>query len=117
MYMALASGRSELRCACAELTLHTRTAMQIAEKLTLARFTVDKEPEADGRLRRIIRCVGAAVPAGGGSAGAGAGAAGIAGGADDAVRSSGTSAAGCEEGTEPPEAAAARLPLHAERYR
>lgn len=66
MYMALADGESRLRCA--EPTLHTRTAMAVAEKLTSARFMIDKSPQEGGhqRMHVTIRCLGAAVPAGGG---------------------------------------------------
>jgi RNA 3'-terminal phosphate cyclase (ATP) len=60
--MALAQGTSYM--ACGEPTLHTRTAMVLAEKLTAAKFTISKpvgRREADCWM---ISCEGAGVAAG-----------------------------------------------------
>ena len=55
IFMALASGRS--RMSCGEPTLHTRTAMTVAERLTGARFTV--KPPKDDMQHWMLECVGA----------------------------------------------------------
>lgn len=52
IYMALAGGRSSIRTQ--ELTLHTRTAIAIAEELTDARFQV----KADSKGTFLITCDG-----------------------------------------------------------
>ena len=54
VFMALARGTS--RVLCGELTLHTRTAMAVAEQVVGARFDVD----AAGSAWRV-ECVGAGV--------------------------------------------------------
>ncbi|KAJ7582488.1 RNA 3'-terminal phosphate cyclase domain-containing protein [Mycena floridula] len=51
--MALAKGESRVRCGKGDLTLHTRTAIWVAEQLTSAKFTVEEED-----LHQIIRCQG-----------------------------------------------------------
>lgn len=53
IFMALASGRS--RMLCGELTLHTRTAMVVAEALTACKFKVH---EREGGLW-LVECQGA----------------------------------------------------------
>ncbi|KAH6918813.1 RTC domain-containing 1 [Coprinopsis sp. MPI-PUGE-AT-0042] len=53
IFMALADGISEVRCAPGELELHTRTAIWLAEQLTDAKFTVNLDP-----LGTVIRCEG-----------------------------------------------------------
>jgi len=52
--MALADGQSEVRCGAAGLSLHTRTAIWVAEQLTDAKFEIVKEES--GHV--IIRCQG-----------------------------------------------------------
>ena len=52
VYMALAGGRSRLLTGA--LTLHTRTAISIAEQLTEARFTVT----SSGENQNLIECQG-----------------------------------------------------------
>ena len=59
IFMALAQGTS--RMSCGEPSLHTRTAMCIAEKLTNAKFRVRK-PKGDVQ-HWIIECEGAGVTA------------------------------------------------------
>jgi len=54
IFMALAQGRSELRCGKGDLTLHTQTAMWIAEQLTTAKFDIEKETSG----HNVIRCEG-----------------------------------------------------------
>lgn len=58
VFMALAHGGSTI--ACGEPTLHTRTAMAVAEQLTPARFTVHP---GDGNAGQpwLIECVGASM--------------------------------------------------------
>ena len=58
--MALAEGESTV--CCTEPTLHTRTAMVVAEQMTAAKFSVVK-PTGRGKTWQIV-CKGAAVPAG-----------------------------------------------------
>ncbi len=58
IFMALASGTS--RMLCQQPTLHTRTAMVVAEQLTSAKFTVIQQ---NPRLW-LIECSGAAIPVG-----------------------------------------------------
>lgn len=53
IFMALADGLSEVRCAAGELELHTRTAIWLAEQLTEAKFTIEPDPQGT-----IIRCEG-----------------------------------------------------------
>lgn len=55
IFMALAAGESEVMVR--EPTLHTRTAIEVAQQLTQARFTCEK-PTGDGGLR-TLRCKGA----------------------------------------------------------
>jgi RNA 3'-terminal phosphate cyclase (ATP) len=59
IFMALAEGTS--RVACGPPTLHTRTAMAVAEQLTAAKFSV-MPPGAAGEPH-IIECQGAGIPA------------------------------------------------------
>lgn len=54
IFMALAGGHSQVRCGKSPLTLHTRTAIWVAEQLTSAKF--ETEQEASGHT--IIRCNG-----------------------------------------------------------
>lgn len=59
IFMALAKGMS--RMSCGEPSLHTRTAMSIAERLTTAKFRVRKPK---GNMQHwIIECEGAGVMA------------------------------------------------------
>lgn len=58
IYMALADGHSVI--SCGEPTLHTRTAIAIAEQLTTASFQIAKQSDCIW----LIACDGAAVPAG-----------------------------------------------------
>ncbi|KAL3157661.1 hypothetical protein ABBQ32_012103 [Trebouxia sp. C0010 RCD-2024] len=59
VFMALGQGESKLLCT--EPTLHTRTAMVVAEQLTAARFEVHKPA---GKIKCWqVHCIGAAVPA------------------------------------------------------
>lgn len=53
IFMALAEGVSEVRCAAGELELHTRTAIWLAEQLTDAKFTIEPDPQGT-----VIRCEG-----------------------------------------------------------
>ncbi|EAU88418.1 RTC domain containing 1 [Coprinopsis cinerea okayama7 len=53
IFMALADGSSEVRCARGELELHTKTAIWLAEQLTDAKFTIEADPAGT-----IIRCQG-----------------------------------------------------------
>lgn len=55
VFMALAAGRSSV--ACGPLTLHTKTAIWVAEQLTDAKFEI--EEGADGRT--VIHCTGIAL--------------------------------------------------------
>ncbi|CAL5229697.1 g13069 [Coccomyxa viridis] len=57
IFMALAQGTS--RMSCGEPTLHTRTAMTVAEMMTTAKFTV-KPPKGE-RQHWLIECVGAGI--------------------------------------------------------
>lgn len=41
--MALANGKSEIRCGKGGLALHTKTAIWLAEQLTDAKFDVEEE--------------------------------------------------------------------------
>lgn len=59
IFMALAEGQS--RMTCGEPTLHTRTAMVIAEKLTAAKFTVRRPKDSEPWT---IICDGAGIAAG-----------------------------------------------------
>ncbi|KAF8803623.1 RTC domain-containing 1 [Phlegmacium glaucopus] len=54
IFMALADGKSEVRCGTGGLTLHTRTAIWLAQELTDAKFEIEDEPS--GTV--IIRCQG-----------------------------------------------------------
>ncbi|KAF8197409.1 RNA 3'-terminal phosphate cyclase domain-containing protein [Pholiota molesta] len=54
IFMALAEGRSEVRCGSAGLSLHTRTAIWLAQQLTDAKFDIEEEPSR----QVIIRCQG-----------------------------------------------------------
>lgn len=54
LFMALADGKSEVRCGTGGLTLHTRTAIWLAQELTDAMFEIEDEPS--GTV--IIRCQG-----------------------------------------------------------
>lgn len=54
IFMALADGKSEVRCGTGGLTLHTRTAIWLAQELTDAKFEVEDEPS--GTV--VIRCQG-----------------------------------------------------------
>ncbi|KAG6910912.1 hypothetical protein DXG01_006595 [Tephrocybe rancida] len=56
IFMALADGKSEIRCGKGGLALHTQTAIWVAEQLTDAKFEV--EEEASGHT--VIRCEGIA---------------------------------------------------------
>ena len=59
IFMALAQGTS--RVSCGEPTLHTRTAMTVAEMLTAAKFTV-KPPK--GEMQHwLLECTGAGIAA------------------------------------------------------
>ena len=60
IFMALGEGESKILCT--EPTLHTRTAMVVAEQLTAAKFQVHKPVEQSGCWQ--IYCKGAAIPAG-----------------------------------------------------
>ncbi len=62
IFMALADGESSMTCG--EPTLHTRTAMVIAEQLTSAKFTV-RRPAPRSQEPWTISCKGAGVAAGG----------------------------------------------------
>ena len=59
IFMALAAGES--RVLCGEPTLHTRTAMVVAEQLTSAKFTVER-PKEPGRPWTMV-CQGAGITA------------------------------------------------------
>ncbi|KAF9052761.1 RTC domain-containing 1 [Panaeolus papilionaceus] len=54
IFMALAEGKSEVRCGDAGLSRHTQTAIWLAEQLTDAKFEVETEPS--GQV--IIKCQG-----------------------------------------------------------
>ncbi|KAH0584137.1 hypothetical protein H2248_009699 [Termitomyces sp. 'cryptogamus'] len=56
IYMALADGKSEIRCGKGGLALHTKTAIWVAEQLTEAKFEVEEEPSG----HTVIRCQGIA---------------------------------------------------------
>ena len=60
IFMALAKGESKMLCT--EPTLHTRTAMVVAEQLTVAKFEVHK-PAGQNECWQV-HCKGAAIPAG-----------------------------------------------------
>ena len=60
IFMALAEGDSVMRCT--EPTLHTRTAMVVAEQLTTATFQVQKPAHKNECWQ--VHCKGAAIPAG-----------------------------------------------------
>ena len=60
IFMAMAEGESKVTCT--EPTLHTRTAMVIAEQLTAANFAVQK-PSGPNQCWQI-HCQGAGLPAG-----------------------------------------------------
>ena len=55
IFMALAAGQSSVLCG--ELTLHTRTAIAVAEQLTAAKFTICRPQAAVGPWR--VTCQGA----------------------------------------------------------
>ena len=59
LFLALTAGHSKVTCG--EPTLHTRTAMVVAEQLTAAKFTVQR-PREPG-LPWTISCQGAGVVA------------------------------------------------------
>ena len=59
IFMALAQGTS--RMSCGEPTLHTRTAMTVAEMLTAAKFAV-KPPKGEVQ-HWLLECVGAGIAA------------------------------------------------------
>ncbi|KAF5330824.1 hypothetical protein D9619_005671 [Psilocybe cf. subviscida] len=54
IFMALAKGQSAVRCGTGGLSLHTRTAIWLAEQLTEARFKVEELPSGHS----VIRCQG-----------------------------------------------------------
>ncbi|KAG6833505.1 hypothetical protein H0H87_006077 [Tephrocybe sp. NHM501043] len=54
IFMALADGKSEIRCGKGGLALHTQTAIWVAEQLTDTRFEVEEEPAG----HTVIRCQG-----------------------------------------------------------
>ncbi|KAJ3555126.1 hypothetical protein NP233_g12281 [Leucocoprinus birnbaumii] len=54
IFMALAEGRSEVRCGTEELSLHTKTAIWVAEQLTDTKFEVGQDESGHW----IIRCDG-----------------------------------------------------------
>ncbi|KAF9001980.1 RTC domain-containing 1 [Cyathus striatus] len=54
IFMALAEGRSEVKCGKGGLELHTKTAIWLAEKLTGAKFEIKEEESG----HTIIRCEG-----------------------------------------------------------
>ena len=58
IFMALAKGTS--RMLSQQPTLHTRTAMVVAEQLTSAKFTVTQQNPS----LWLVECTGAAIPAG-----------------------------------------------------
>lgn len=58
IFMALASGTS--RIVCGQLTLHTRTAIAVAEQLSTAKFTTRRLPTGAW----LIECFGAGIVAG-----------------------------------------------------
>ncbi|KAG6820793.1 hypothetical protein H0H93_011558 [Arthromyces matolae] len=56
IFMALADGKSEIRCGKGGLALHTKTAIWVAEQFTDAKFDIEEEPSG----HTIIRCQGIA---------------------------------------------------------
>ncbi|KXN90464.1 RNA 3'-terminal phosphate cyclase [Leucoagaricus sp. SymC.cos] len=54
IFMALAEGKSEVKCGKEGLSLHTKTAIWVAEQLTAAKFEVEQEESGHW----IIRCDG-----------------------------------------------------------
>lgn len=60
IFMALAQGKSAVLTG--EPTLHTRTAIAVAEKLTTAKFNISEVKE---KGLWLIECEGAGIPAGG----------------------------------------------------
>lgn len=58
IYMAMAEGESAI--SCGELTLHTRTAIAVAEQLTAAKFQIVQQ----SKHIWLISCNGAAIRAG-----------------------------------------------------
>ncbi|KAI9347808.1 RNA 3'-terminal phosphate cyclase-domain-containing protein [Zopfochytrium polystomum] len=62
IFMALAEGTSTV--VTGPLSLHTRTAIHVAELMTKAKFTV--EPLGDGTARQRVSCVGIGLKGGGG---------------------------------------------------
>ncbi|KAF9479746.1 RNA 3'-terminal phosphate cyclase [Pholiota conissans] len=54
IFMALAEGRSEVKCGISGLSLHTRTAIWLAQQLTDAQFETEEDPS--GCV--VIRCQG-----------------------------------------------------------
>ena len=59
VFLALAGGRSTVLCG--EPTLHTRTAIAVAEQLTAARFTVSRVQHSSGQGPWTISCQGAGI--------------------------------------------------------
>jgi RNA 3'-terminal phosphate cyclase (ATP) len=59
IFMALAEGRSEI--VGREPTLHTRTAIAVAEILTTAKFEIQKLNEGNSGLWSISCCQGAGI--------------------------------------------------------
>uniref|UniRef100_H3CGK0 RNA 3'-terminal phosphate cyclase n=1 Tax=Tetraodon nigroviridis TaxID=99883 RepID=H3CGK0_TETNG len=60
IFMALAKGRSQIRTGA--VTLHTQTAIHVAEQLTRAKFTITKcEDEKSSNVTFIIECEGSGV--------------------------------------------------------
>lgn len=57
VFLALASGTS--RVLCGEPTLHTRTAIAVAEQLSAARFTLSRQEGATW----LVECIGAGIVA------------------------------------------------------
>jgi len=43
IFMALAEGKSEIKCGAGGLELHTKTAIWVAEQLTNAKFEVEEQ--------------------------------------------------------------------------
>ena len=60
VFMALGSGTS--RVLCGEPTLHTRTAIAVAEQLSAARFTLSRQEGLGSTW--LLECTGAGIVAG-----------------------------------------------------
>jgi len=56
IFLALAEGRSRVRTG--PLTLHTRTAIWVAEQMTSAQFTIEEEVTESGLSTHLIHCDG-----------------------------------------------------------